>query len=377
MPKINIKPAADAKVQPYTPSPKPKAARKEETFEEWEDRTLSGLFRLSLSGQTADLHGNKLYPVPQMRQELESEGLQLRLSTSNIEQAILEAATADGQPLRYLLACWKRIMRLNRSFKGSTDDDAKHGVAKEAKRLCMSYCIFAATIPDMFNLQPTDRSPLAEHLLCDPEDDRGLCQDFITEAVSRFDEDDMAKEALVGAMETISRDLSKMTMLNNFKPYVTALRNYIRHPALTKALWQSDLFLPENLEAPQIETNTLLGPFFRISPLQPEVALDYFNGAGARDEGHLRSNQNALRMTLRNHQLELFDIANQFVRANKDARNSILDWFALIVNKNHKRRATYVDDKATSSDGFMVNITVGYLSKHRRDIDKLTIIGRS
>jgi ubiquitin conjugation factor E4 B len=34
-----------------------------------------------------------------------------------------------------------------------------------------------------------------------------------------------------------------------------------------------------------------------------------------------------------------------------------LDWFAYIVNQNHKRRALQVDTKVVSSDGFMMNVT--------------------
>ena len=36
----------------------------------------------------------------------------------------------------------------------------------------------------------------------------------------------------------------------------------------------------------------------------------------------------------------------------------MLDWFALCVNVNHKRRALQVDKKLVSSDGFMINVTV-------------------
>ena len=117
------------------------------------------------------------------------------------------------------------------------------------------------------------------------------------------------------------------------------------------------MFLPKEIEAPKIEEDTLLGPFFRISPLQPEVALDYFLGARTRDEGFVRNSQNALRMTLRTHQDDLFDIADRIVKTGRDARERVLDWFALTVNKNHKRRATWVEEKTVSSDGFMVNVT--------------------
>lgn len=194
----------------------------EESIETWEHKTLAGLFRLTLTpGRDRDSHGNKLHFALSVWDDLEAEKAEHRLTTSNVEQAILEAATASDHPLNYLLACWKRIIRLQRTFKTSSDSDPKVSIVKEAKRLCMSYCIFAATMPDMFGLNATERSPLAEHLLCDPEDDRGLCVDFLSEAVKRFEEDDMVKEALVSAMETLSRDLAKLSMNDSYKPYIT------------------------------------------------------------------------------------------------------------------------------------------------------------
>ena len=86
----------------------------------------------------------------------------------------------------------------------------------------MSYCIFAITMPEaMFEQPPSSVSPLKEHLLLDPEHDRGICHEFLSEAVSRFDEDETVKEALVTAVEEMSHDLAKMSMNDNYKPYVT------------------------------------------------------------------------------------------------------------------------------------------------------------
>jgi ubiquitin conjugation factor E4 B len=120
---------------------------------------------------------------------------------------------------------------------------------------------------------------------------------------------------------------------------------------------ESPTFLPADLPAQNIETSTLLGPFFHLSPMQAEVALNYFSSPQTRDKGYIANSQKALRMTLQTHQDELLDIANCFIKT-KDSREKILDWFALTVNANHKRRAIQVDNKTVSSDGFMVNVTV-------------------
>lgn len=110
--------------------------------------------------------------------------------------------------------------------------------------------------------------------------------------------------------------------------------------------------------APGIEKNTLLGPFFRISPLQTEVTKTYFAGPRTLDRGAIKNAQNALQITINAHQLDLKDIVNAFVRASTDARNKLLDWFAYIMNTNHKRRAIQVDPREVASDGFMINVTV-------------------
>lgn len=54
----------------------------------------------------------------------------------------------------------------------------------------------------------------------EPEDDRGVCHEFLNEAISRFEEDDSVRTALVGAVEDLSRQLAKMSMNDNYKPYI-------------------------------------------------------------------------------------------------------------------------------------------------------------
>ena len=137
-----------------------------------------------------------------------------------------------------------------------------------------------------------------------------------------------------------------------------ALRNLVRFPAIVVALSQSSYFLPARVPAQNIEKHTLLGPFFQISPLQGDVALSYFSAPKTRDRANIMNSQHALRMTLQAHHAELFDIVNQFVKAGKESRERMLDWFALCVNSNHKRRAMRPDDRYISSDGFMVIVTV-------------------
>ncbi|KAF4314115.1 ubiquitin conjugation factor e4 [Botryosphaeria dothidea] len=341
--------------------PRPRPAAVPESPEVWQHRTLSNIFKVTLDeAQTQDAHGNRLTYVPGVKGDLEDTGSPLLLSTTVLDAAILEAASTrpDGKPLDYLLSCWKRASRVSRgATTADKSDPARWEVLKETRRLTLSYTMFAVNMPDMFGLDAWATNPLARHLLNDPEDERGICHDFLTEAVSRFEEDESIKDALVGAMEELSHELSKKSMNDQFKPYMLALRNFSQYPPLVVALSQSSIFLPSDIEAPRLENDTLLGPFFKLSPLQAEVAINYFAGSRTRDRSVIVNAQRALRMTLSTHQDELFDVANRFIRA-KDSRSNMLDWLAATVNKNHKRRAMRVDAKQVSSDGFMNNVTV-------------------
>ncbi|KAL9097339.1 MAG: hypothetical protein Q9165_000766 [Trypethelium subeluteriae] len=335
------------------------SSRQGESIEAWEDRTLSNVFRITLKPEAIhDAHGHPLRFVSEVRVDLVEQGMPIRLATSVLEQALLEAAQQVPQPLEYLLGCWKRVSKLFRGMRSGSTEDPKYIVAKEARRLCMSYCIFAVTIPDMFGQELPDENPLAKHLLVDPDNDSGICHDFLMEAIARMPEDESIKDVLVGAMEQVSRDLSKMSMNDNYKPYVQALHNFVRYPPLVDALTQSPSFLPDDLPPQDIENKTLLGPFFHLSPMQPEVAINYFSSPQTRDRAYIKNSQDALRMTLRTHQAELFDITNLIIKASKEPRERMLNWFAMVVNSNHKKRAMQVDPKTVSTDGFMVNVTI-------------------
>ncbi len=58
------------------------------------------------------------------------------------------------------------------------------------------------------------------YLLAEAEDEKGICYDFLVEAVSRFDEDDTVKPMLTKSFALLSQKLSRMTMNDDYKPYV-------------------------------------------------------------------------------------------------------------------------------------------------------------
>ncbi|KAB8246848.1 ubiquitin elongating factor core-domain-containing protein [Aspergillus flavus] len=344
-------------VTPVSGTPPP--PRAEESIEAFEDRTLSAVFKLTLKeDRQRDIHGQRLTYLSGLKSELEEQGRDLRIETAVLDQALLEAASNAPQqkPLDYLLPCWRRISRLHKGFRRAREDDPKFKVICEARRLCLSYCMFAITMPEMFGIEPSGQSPLKPYLLLDPEDDKGVDFEFLSEAVKRFEEDENIKPAFIAAVEEMSKDLAAMTINDDYKPYVTALRNLVRHAVVGAAITESSLF-NESREPATFEKDTLLGPWFRLSPLQGAVTMTYFSSPKTRDQGYILNAQRSQRMMQQMLSSDLFDIINHLIRASKDARERVLDWFAAALNINHKRRAMQVDPNTVSSDGFMFNLT--------------------
>lgn len=351
--------SSSGETQPLPPK-KQAPVQKEESVEEFADRIISHIFRITLDPhKTTDAQGHKLTFLMDLQQELQESGEPTRFSAANLDQALIEACTRVPRSkalLDYLLPCWKRTIKAQRALKGYVNE--RHAILQETRRLCMSNCVFAVTMPDLYGRDPNPHTDsLTPYLLKEPDDEHGLCLDFLQDAAARFDEDESVKDMLTRAVAGLSLQLSNMTMNDNYKPYMMALRSLTRVPAIVTAIAELPLFQMAT-SARGIEKHTILGPFFRISPLQPDVLKVYFQSPKTMDPGHARSAQNALRLTLATHQRELLDIINLFIRASPSSRNRTLDWFAYVVNENHKRRAMRVDEKLVSSDGFMMNVSV-------------------
>ncbi|KAK3073703.1 Ubiquitin conjugation factor E4 [Teratosphaeriaceae sp. CCFEE 6253] len=367
------KPPPQIKIRPRPTSPAQKRAgdaarprsktREPESMDKWQDRNLRAIFRVTLKpDETRDSHGQTLVYLSRTRDDLDEEDKPLMLHLEMLEGAITEAASraSEGQAFEYLLTCFKRVSRGLRTGRFDGDVEAKKEFLREVKRLCLNYCIFAVTLPELFSdemINPPETNPLTDHLLQDPECDTGICTDFLDEANARIDEDESIKDALISAAEELSERLAGVDLLGEYTKYVTALRNLIRFKRIAEAITQSPKWAPPGVAAVDIETKTLLGPFFRLSPMQLSVSRSYFSAPTTRDRGYIANAQNACRITLRTHQDELYRIVDQVVRSGAASKERMLDWFALCVNKNHKKRAMRVDYKVVSSDGFMANVT--------------------
>lgn len=124
----------------------------DESITDYENRTLSSIFRITLDpNEKFNAANHRLIYLPNLRHELEDEALPLMLTKERLDSAIVEAASTIPHTksiLDYLLPCWKRVTKALKNLRGYAN--AKDVILKEAKRMCMSNCIFAAEVPELF-----------------------------------------------------------------------------------------------------------------------------------------------------------------------------------------------------------------------------------
>ncbi|KAI5293607.1 hypothetical protein KEM52_005382, partial [Ascosphaera acerosa] len=337
------------------------SAKAIEPLEEWEDRTIRSVLRVSLhEDRLVDAMGNQLQYLPDLKAELQGDGLPLRLAVANVDQAIIEAASTHASPSDYAVPAWKRAAALVRNFRHAPTAQAKerYSALEELKRLCMSYCLFSFTMLDIFGLETPIIPALVHHLLLEPNDELGIDAEFIEESLSNADDDESIVPAYVDALEYLSR-FNVATATESGRPDIVAavrvLRTFVRTPRIANEMTQRDTFLPAEIEAPRIEFDSTLGPFFRLSPLNEQAR--YFPTPQAMSQDQVRAAQQSMCMLQTTHADALFDVINHLLRASRPSRNRVLDWFAAAINGNHKRRAMRVDPRAVSSHGFMMNLT--------------------
>lgn len=135
------------------PPPRKATPVQAESDEDYADRVLSQIFRVTVDPHrmTSNQGNHRLTFLPNLNQELNDSGEPLKLSVNNLDQAIIESCSgwAPDKPLmQYLLPCWKRAVKAAAGNKQTSG--FKFELHEESKRLCMSNCLFAVTMPVLY-----------------------------------------------------------------------------------------------------------------------------------------------------------------------------------------------------------------------------------
>lgn len=329
---------------------------KEEQLQNWSNSVLEQILEVTLNPD----HPNKSLSYLTSTHEESGDS---SLSIENVDQSILELLTdiglntPDKVPLTYLKNCWIRARDRRRLIK-NTDPliKEKYELLDETIRLTSSYGAICFQAPEMF-VNTIELRDTIEVLISNIYD----LNDFLIQIIARTIENDALLEFLNILVPYLSQRLNLMDINSSDQQHVkifTVLQILVSDKAAAVLFTEIDGWIEyEKIDkANEIETKSLLGPFYKISPLLDSVTSHNYYADQTKSQVH--TTHESLQAEHRTWVDRLFYITDKLVRANEKTRNELLKFFAFVVNKNHLRRGEHANLKELASHSFMANIAM-------------------
>lgn len=271
----------------------------------------------------------------------------------------------DKSLVDYLVRSWIRADELKRSTNALRYPERVEYLS-EIQTLCVSYAGLLLQMPDMFPqpaaVQALGSAVVVPKLVADPEQPHALPSGFLVSLVARFAEEGLAE--IAGPwINGLSADMRAKTMCDDYMPPLRALGALMNYKPIATLVTSLPAFNPPGMTARVMELASVLGPFFRLSPLyvhrgdasvlatnfklslannsthdsgldDPKLAASHFGNAMQRTRANVDSAWTSLRLALNLIQQELFQISMAIVRASPESKEALLDWFATVLRKN-------------------------------------------
>ncbi|ODQ65742.1 hypothetical protein NADFUDRAFT_46380 [Nadsonia fulvescens var. elongata DSM 6958] len=330
------------------------------TIEDWENNALERVLAVTINNDKKDV----LLYLENVRTDIQESHTDLlpRLSLDYLDNALftrLSEHPCDPNPFTYLLNCWNRATEAKRLLRKSESNyEHKFKVYSDSSLLCSRYAMLCITMPGLFGSQneTEDVVNIVELMVFQVDSSRHFPWKFVQEIIQKAIDDESLLSLVEPIMKHISTKMKSMKGMSNYRPYLVLLEKLVEDKQVAAILPKIDSFNADNLNAINIEFDSLLGPFLRISPLNYDSAAVFFDaGSTDRNQPH---NASACVLELRTLQNQLFYIVNKIIRASPESRVALLNYFSKAININTKRRATQIFPGSVSGDGFMTNVTL-------------------
>ncbi|KAK6499191.1 hypothetical protein TWF506_003823 [Arthrobotrys conoides] len=324
------------------------------SLEQWENDIVARTFRVTVQERLST--EGYLY-LGDLSDEIKAQGRELRLGLQDLDQIIISAASIDAQPFTFLRDSYRRILSMaHRPPNPRLDVAYQARFLGELRRICVDFCGHALVEPDIFDASSRPFN-LIEDLLKVSDGEPAIPSELIVDLAETFTGNPGLEAVFLKVFSEMSAGLKHLELIDDYQVYTNALYRLVTIKPMAILFTTSPSFLPSNLRPPDFEVETLLGPYFRISPLQGRVVETYFPSPRTQAPAALNLASSSLRISIKTYQDQLSVIINYLVRASPAARGRVLDFFASVLNSNSKRRALQVQENTVSSDGFLLNIT--------------------
>ncbi|KZV65315.1 hypothetical protein PENSPDRAFT_614272 [Peniophora sp. CONT] len=402
--------AAEPSAAPSPVPPKKKASAPPPKFnaEEWENNTITDVFRVTLDpGVALTRDYEVVWLKSYMEDEAESLNGDLRLNAERLEPVVIARLDLNPNPslhdeeyqpflsrvprdltvFEYLVSCWKRLNAAKTALlrRGYLPAEVQQAlpILDRMRHLIVSYVGINFMSPDAFPCPPhkvAGASELVESLLSlgafsnplfggsgtsEYKLDDTEISTFLADIVRRFAPDGELPDVLSDVIRELlwHPSLAKPEGLaasdSQWRGVIGALEALAAHKDIARMITSMEEWNPPNATAADFETASLLGPLFRLNvfPLEwPSITKTYFTNLDTRPAVDIESARNTLRGALRDLHGKLFKVLNVFVRADAQCRDAVLGYISRAVNLNIKRSGSHVDPNTVATDSFMVNL---------------------
>lgn len=273
------------------------ATKPQRTPEEVEDIILRKIFLVSITENTAAADSRIVY-LEQTAAEILSEGKPLLLNRDSMERVLIDrlsgdfSAAGNGEPpFQYLAGCYQRAHDEAKKVSTMKDKSLRsemEAVAKQAKKLCVSYCRIHLANPELFPSKKSGAgagaSPLLPLILAEVGGGSigvfggggggGVkCPPGFLEEFFKDPDFDSLDRILKGLYEELRGSVMKVSVLGNFQDSLRALLFLVRLPVGAKSLVSHDWWIPKGvyMNGRAIEMTSILGPFFHVSALPDQT----------------------------------------------------------------------------------------------------------
>lgn len=280
---------------------------------------------------------------------------------SSIDDFFVEILTNTGveMPMLYLYDVYKRALGVKRTL--SSKDlifSAQMEVLNVVVSYCASYGIICFQVPDM--ITNNELLPIVKFFI-----DRQDTHAFLADLIAKADEQGALLEVLDTLVPGLAFELHRFNIHQpEYSKYFTLWESLAAMKPVCANFSQIKYFRPaDESKALTFEHETLLGSFLKLSPLNIQSAVAYFNpDPSTKDEIQLSNSQlSPIFLSIKSEYRALFDriwfIMERLVRGSAKTRQDLMKWFSDLINLSHLRTGTYADLRKLPSDAFMFNIS--------------------
>lgn len=334
-----------------------------ESIDSWTNHAYSKIFHVTLDPKSAGLSAKEYIYLEEASQELEAT----ELSSDIIDQVLWYAVRENGlrRPsfVSYLYGSWTRAVAMARALrKREPDFDEKVALLTQAKLAIQRFSVIVSIAdPEEKQLYSDLGLGLLDLWGRDPWEYALAVLDTAAEEGELHDLLSSVFDSVCRKMrhELVRNIVDRTALYFDYKPYLTLLEQLVSDKRVAASIASLDRFkIKQNYTSPNVMYDTLLGPFFCISPIDSNEVVRMFPHPDTVTPIEVERVATDIRVETKVLQDRLFYICDQFVRSSPDARIELLRYLAGILKFNHKRLALMTNREELCSDGFMLNISV-------------------